>query len=197
MIHHGAFLLRPISTRHRHAFVSARAALSCDSGHPHPNPPPSKRKPSVCRGRESRGRPASSSATRSYFSLPCGPTGPRADGGGLGRGWPIFQRKNQVVDVRARSSAALGMTPKPDQRFSRRSVSDNLLSVSVDRFYWSQSANGSRTRIVSSRSGLVESMATGASISSSIRRMYLIAVAGRSIQLRAPRVDSGQPSIVS
>src|SRR5689334_13654733 len=60
-----------------------------------------------------------------------------------------------------------------------------------------QSANGSRTRIVSSRSGLVESIDTGAWISSSMRRMYLIAVAGRSAQERAPRVLSPQPSSVS
>src|SRR5204862_7775361 len=60
-----------------------------------------------------------------------------------------------------------------------------------------QSVNGSRTRIVSSRSGLVDSIATGAPISSSRRRMYLIAVAGRSAQERAPRVLSVQPSAVS
>ena len=53
-----------------------------------------------------------------------------------------------------------------------------------------QSANGSRTSTVSSRSGLVDSSATGAPISSSSRRMYLIAVAGRSAQERAPRVLS-------
>ena len=51
-----------------------------------------------------------------------------------------------------------------------------------------QSWNGSWTRIVSSRSGLVDSNATGASISSSIRRTYLIACAGRSAQERAPPV---------
>jgi len=60
-----------------------------------------------------------------------------------------------------------------------------------------RSTNGSRTRIVSSRSGLVESKATGAPISSSTRRIYLIAVAGRSAQERAPRVDSRQPASVS
>jgi len=60
-----------------------------------------------------------------------------------------------------------------------------------------QSAKGSRTRIVSSRSGLVESRATGASISSSSRRMYLTAVAGSSAQERAPWVLSCQPSSVS
>ncbi len=60
-----------------------------------------------------------------------------------------------------------------------------------------QSANGSRTSTVSSRSGLVESSATGASISSSSRRMYLIAVAGKSAQERAPRVLSRQPAALS
>ena len=42
---------------------------------------------------------------------------------------------------------------------------------------------------MSSRSGLVESSATGASISSSMRRTYLIASAGSCAQERAPRVD--------
>ncbi len=51
--------------------------------------------------------------------------------------------------------------------------------------------------MVSSRSGLVERRATGASINSSMRRIYLIEVAGRSAQLRAPRVDSAQPSKLS
>ena len=50
---------------------------------------------------------------------------------------------------------------------------------------------------MSSRSGLVESIATGASISSSMRRMYFTAVAGRSAHERAPRVLSCQPSKVS
>ena len=57
-----------------------------------------------------------------------------------------------------------------------------------------QSAKGSRTRIVSSRSGLVDTSATGQRISSSTRRMYLIACAGRSAQLRAPAVVSVQPA---
>src|SRR6185437_1554141 len=60
-----------------------------------------------------------------------------------------------------------------------------------------QSANGSRTKIVSSRSGLVESSATGVSINSSMRRTYLTASAGNCDQLRAPRVLSLQPSMVS
>jgi len=51
--------------------------------------------------------------------------------------------------------------------------------------------------MVSSRSGLVDNSPTGASISSSMRRMYLTAVAGRSAQLRAPWVLSVQPSQLS
>ena len=46
--------------------------------------------------------------------------------------------------------------------------------------------NGSVTRIVSSRSGLVESSVTGVFVSSSTRRIYLTAFAGSSAQLRAP-----------
>src|SRR6185312_3565267 len=58
----------------------------------------------------------------------------------------------------------------------------------------SQSWNGSWTRMVSSRSGLVDSIATGAPISSSIYRTYLTACAGSSDQLRAPAVVPDQPS---
>ena len=46
--------------------------------------------------------------------------------------------------------------------------------------------NGSVTRIVSSRSGLVESSVTGVFVRSSTRRIYLTAFAGSSAQLRAP-----------
>ncbi len=60
-----------------------------------------------------------------------------------------------------------------------------------------QSTKGSCTRMVSSRFGLVESSATGAPISSSSRRTYLMHCAGSSAQERAPRVDSVQPSMVS
>ena len=48
--------------------------------------------------------------------------------------------------------------------------------------------------IVSSRSGLVESKATGHSIISSIERTYLTAWAGRAAQERAPAVEVCQPS---
>ena len=43
---------------------------------------------------------------------------------------------------------------------------------------------------MSSRSGLVESSATGAPISSSTRRTYLIACAGSWLQLRAPDAEA-------
>ena len=46
--------------------------------------------------------------------------------------------------------------------------------------------NGSFTRIVSSRSGLVESSATGIRVSSSTRRIYFRALAGKSAHVRTP-----------
>jgi len=60
-----------------------------------------------------------------------------------------------------------------------------------------QSANGSCIKMVSSRSGLVDNRVTGAPISSSTRRMYLMAVAGSRPQDRAPRVLWRQPSKLS
>ena len=60
-----------------------------------------------------------------------------------------------------------------------------------------QSANGSVTKIVSARSGLVDSIATGASISSSMRLTYLMQCEGNCAQLRAPCVESVQPGSVS
>ena len=60
-----------------------------------------------------------------------------------------------------------------------------------------QSSKGSVTKIVSSRSGEVETSATGQSINSSILRTYLIALAGKSAHERAPSVLSLQPDISS
>ena len=57
--------------------------------------------------------------------------------------------------------------------------------------------NGSRIKITSSRSGLVDTNAAGQPINSSMRRIYLIAFAGRSREERAPRVVCFQPSSVS
>ena len=53
------------------------------------------------------------------------------------------------------------------------------------------------TRIVSSRAGDVETRATGQRISSSTRRTYLMAGAGRSAQERAPLVEPDHPSTVT
>ena len=66
-----------------------------------------------------------------------------------------------------------------------------VLSIVFD-----QSWNGSRIKMVSSRSGLVDKSVTGHSISSSIVLTYFTACAGSSAQLRAPRVDCVQPSNV-
>ena len=59
-----------------------------------------------------------------------------------------------------------------------------------------QASNGLRIRMVSCRSGLVDSNTTGQPISSSTRRTYLIAWAGRSAQERARAVASCQPATV-
>jgi hypothetical protein len=66
----------------------------------------------------------------------------------------------------------------------RRSVFGRL-AVKAD-----QSANGSRTSTVSSRSRLVDSIATGAALNSSRHRTYLIMVAGNCTHERAPLVLS-------
>ncbi len=71
-----------------------------------------------------------------------------------------------------------------------------IIVVSVCMTYC-QSSKGSVTKIVSSRSGEVETSATGQSINSSILRTYLIALAGKSAHERAPSVLSLQPDISS
>ena len=60
-----------------------------------------------------------------------------------------------------------------------------------------QVSNGLCIRIVSSRSGLVDSSATGQPINSSIRRTYLTAAPGNWAHERAFAVTSLQPSAVS
>ena len=62
---------------------------------------------------------------------------------------------------------------------------------------WFYPKNGSCIRMVSSRSGLVESNVTGAPMSSSIYLTYFMAAAGSWFQLRAPWVRSLQPFTVS
>ena len=73
----------------------------------------------------------------------------------------------------------------------------NERNSSEDQSNPHQSSNGSRTNIVSSRCGDVETKVTGHWISSSMRRMYLIAGAGSAPKLRAPAVVSLQPGMVS
>ena len=74
--------------------------------------------------------------------------------------------------------------------------STKLIVVSVCKTFY-QSSKGSVTRIVSSRSGEVDTSATGQSINSSILRTYLIALAGKSAHDFAPSVLSSQPDISS
>ncbi len=98
--------------------------------------------------------------------------------------WPRPSSSTRATSRRSPTSSAA-----PSTRRSPRSTADGR-----SRRHSGQSAKGSRTRMVSSRSGLVESRATGASTSSSSRLTYLTAGAGRSAKLRAPRVLSDQPS---
>ena len=63
------------------------------------------------------------------------------------------------------------------------------MSISRD----AQSVNGSLTKIVSSRSGLVDKSATGASMSSSICRIYFIAFPGSSDQEKTGPRQSHDP----
>ena len=56
--------------------------------------------------------------------------------------------------------------------------------------------NGSRTRMVSSRSGLVESKATGMPVSSSTRRIYFTAFAGNSAQNARHRWSLTSPAFL-
>ena len=72
-----------------------------------------------------------------------------------------------------------------------------IVSQFTSRVFSSQLSNGFFIRIVSSRSGLVESKATGQPTNSSMRRTYLMACAGSSAQLRAFAVGSCQPSMTS
>ena len=74
--------------------------------------------------------------------------------------------------------------------------STKLIAVSVCKTFY-QSSKGSVTGIVSSRSGEVDTSATGQSINSSILRTYLIALAGKSAHDLAPSVLSAQPDISS
>ena len=102
----------------------------------------------------------------------------------------ILQRnlvvQNAISNLRSRLCTKAIQLPK----------STKLIAVSVCKTFY-QSSKGSVTRIVSSRSGEVDSSATGQSINSSILRTYFIALAGKSAQDLAPSVLSSQPDISS
>ena len=94
--------------------------------------------------------------------------------------------QNSISNLRSRLCTLAIQIPK----------STKLIVVSVCKTFY-QSSKGSVTRIVSSRSGEVDTSATGQSINSSILRTYLIALAGKSAHDRAPSVLSAQPDISS
>ena len=94
--------------------------------------------------------------------------------------------QNSISNLRSRLCTRAIQIPK----------SIKLIVVSVCKTFY-QSSKGSVTRIVSSRSGEVDTSATGQSINSSILRTYLIALAGKSAHDLAPSVLSAQPDISS
>ena len=97
-----------------------------------------------------------------------------------------FVVQNSISNLRSRLCTQAIQLPK----------STKLIAVSVCKTFY-QSSKGSVTRIVSSRSGDVDTSATGQSINSSILRTYLIALAGKSAHDLAPSVLSVQPEISS
>lgn len=119
----------------------------------------------------------------------------------------LFQAEHQnrppvaATSMRVLAIGALGLPDAPVTEVTLAGYIGRQLTLATISLYVpevsAQPANGSRTRIVSSRSGDVLTSATGQRISSSTRRTYLIARAGRSAQLRAPWVDSHQPLISS
>ena len=81
--------------------------------------------------------------------------------------WP---RRRQYIASNQRTKASAVARSNPSHKTPASPDRDRRSSGAV-----LNPRTGSRTSTVSSRSGLVESSATGASISSSMRRMYLIA----------------------
>ena len=94
--------------------------------------------------------------------------------------------QNSISNLRSRLCTQAVQLPK----------STKLIAVSLCKTFY-QSSKGSVTRIVSLRSGEVDTSATGQSINSSILRTYFIALAGKSAQDLAPSVLSSQPDISS
>ena len=94
--------------------------------------------------------------------------------------------QNSILNLRPKLCTLAIQLPK----------STKIIAVSVCKTFY-QSSKGSVTRIVSLRSGEVDTSATGQSINSSILRTYLIASAGKSAHDLAPSVLSSQPDISS
>ena len=106
-----------------------------------------------------------------------------------------FDQYGRAVEQGDKVNGHNNVEGKPDEQDNERPAPSGFVTQS--HVVFRQSANGSRTRMVSFRSGEVESSATGHAINSSTRRTYLIALAGKSAQLRAPSVLSLQPGISS
>ena len=112
-------------------------------------------------------------------------------------------KQRQIKDISITPPKNLASQNLRSNLLSQRYKQANQLSKSIKIIVVSvcmtfcQSSKGSVTKIVSSRSGEVETSATGQSINSSILRTYLIALAGKSAHERAPSVLSLQPDISS
>jgi len=106
-----------------------------------------------------------------------------------GESYPTSGTESSISNNSFRITGATSLSPRIVFQAATKLF---LMSISRD----TQSVNGSLTKIVSSRSGLVDKSATGASMSSSICRIYFIAFPGSSDQERAPRVLSDHPSKV-
>ncbi len=116
------------------------------------------------------------------------------------RPWFILNRLCSIVVCRIESVVRNYLnvsSAKTDTRVGAACCCIPARGLDRARAQAAHASNGFCTRIVSSRSGLVESKAIGHPTSSSTRRTYLIACAGRSAHERALAVGSFQPSMVS
>ncbi len=108
------------------------------------------------------------------------------------------QRRPRALVERTTVFAVVLLQTGDCARYQRIIVSHcSKLTRSACRMPPNYCSNGFCIRIVSSRSGLVDSSVTGQPTSSSIRRTYLIACAGSSAHERARAVGSCQPPTVS
>ena len=131
-----------------------------------------------------------------YGSSSACPTPRKTDFNGKAQTTPDKRYINNSTTKFGRSKLDIKFTIKIMYTAIQLPKSTKLIVVSVCKTFY-QSSHGSVTRSVSSRSGDVETSATGQSINSSILRTYLIALAGKSAHDRAPSVLSLQPGISS